>query len=102
MIDDIISFIKVFLAAFGVLLALVFGIFLLYCGAELTDSYLDKTTCKLYVENKLVHTGYCHYITVHSIGENGNTKHVSIYKDKLLLKPIKNFINNDIRIEGEE
>lgn len=102
MLNNIIDFIKIILMVFGIILILIFGIFFLYCGIALIDSYVNKTICKVYVENKLVHTGYCHYITIHSIGENGNTKHVSIYKDKILLKPILNFINNDVRIEGKE
>ena len=93
---DILDFI-------GFLFSMLFGLFLfvvlITVIVAFADYKLDKTECAVYIENQFVHQGRCHFINISSIGENGNTKHLTIYKDILCLKPLKHYINNDIQIK---
>ena len=58
--------------------------------------------CKAYVEEDLVYQGRCHYLEISPIGEYGNTKKLIVYRDKTKFKPIKKFINDDIKITEME
>lgn len=79
------------------IILLVFGI---YGGFYLADFYLDKSMCKAYVNNQLVYDGRCHFISVDSIGENGNSKILTIYKDKTGLKPKAKYIHENIEVKN--
>ena len=100
MLNDSLEFIVV---TVGFLLSLIIGLIIiigLVCGIGNYVSYkLDKSECQVYVENKIVYEGRCHFVTVNSIGENGNTKHLTVYKDILGLKPLKHYVNNDIKVK---
>ena len=77
------------------LMLLTLGIILSINGC---NYYLDKSMCKAHVAEDLVYQGRCHFLSVSAIGENRITKKLVIYKDKIGLKPIKVFINDDIKI----
>ena len=64
--------------AFGIIIALLIGLFL---GCEYLDYKFDKSMCKVEVSNKTVYEGRCHFVSVNSVGENGNTKHVTIFSE---------------------
>ena len=85
-------------------LALIFIFILLFIGSlscEYANFKLDKSICDVYVENQIIYSGRCHFIDIDSVGENGNTKHLIIYKDALKLKPIKHIINENIQIKEQ-
>ena len=56
----------------------------------------DKSICNVYVDNQRVYNDRCHFITIRSIGENGNTKKLTIYEDIFGFKPIKQYVSEDI------
>ena len=56
----------------------------------------DKSICDVYVDNQRVYNDRCHFISIHSIGENGFTKQLTIYKDIFGFKPLKKYVSEDI------
>lgn len=56
----------------------------------------DKSICDVYVDNKQVYNDRCHFISIHSIGENGFTKQLTIYKDIFGFKPLKKYVSENI------
>ena len=46
----------------------------------------------------MVYSGRCHFITVTSVGENGNSKHLTIYKDAMNIKPLNHYIAENIKV----
>lgn len=103
MLNDFLKLIKVFigfLLVFIFLFITIIALIGLICvSVDYANYKLDESECRAYVENKIVYEGRCHFITIKSIGENGNTKHLTIYKDVLGLKPLKHYVNNDIKIK---
>lgn len=95
--EDFFVLICGFILIVIMVILLVFGI---YGGFNLVDFYLDKSMCKAYVNNQLVYDGRCHFINVDSIGENGNTKSLTIYKDKMCFKPKAKYIHENIKIKN--
>ena len=71
-------------------------------GINCIDYYLDDSYCSLYIENEKIYEGRCHYLQVGSIGENGNSKQVTIYKDAAKLRPDKKFISESVLLRGME
>lgn len=71
-------------------------------GVNYINYCLDNSYCSLYVENKKVYEGRCHYLQIDSIGENGNSKKVIIYKDAVKLQPKKKFISENVLLRGIE
>lgn len=71
-------------------------------GVNYINYCLDDSYCSLYIENKKVYEGRCHYLQVDSIGENGNSKKVIIYKDAAKLQPKKKFISENVLLRGIE
>ena len=62
---------------------------------------LDKSECVVTVAGKVVYNGRCHFISVHSIGENGNSKVLTIYNDIFGFKPKARYINQDIEVTND-
>ena len=93
----IIMIIVIAVAAF-IIAGLFFSLYLVF---EFADYIFDKSQCSVYVDDKIEYSGRCHYISISSIGENGFTKDVTIYKDVLNLRVEKHIVNDDIRIEGD-
>ena len=60
---------------------------------------LDKSECNVYVDNNLVYSGRSHFVSIDSIGENGNTKSLTIHKDVLCLKPDAHYVSENIKVE---
>ena len=82
--------------------ALFIFIFILVLLCQPICYILNKSQCEVLVENKPVYSGRCHFVDVESIGENGNTKKLHIYKDVFKMKTVKTIINNDIKVKEEE
>ena len=83
-------------------LALAVFIFVIYgCSkiAHRIDFSLDKSSCQVYVNNSKVYSGRCGYVSIRSIGENGNSKHVRIYKDKFGLLPQAHYVSDMVKVE---
>lgn len=59
----------------------------------------DKSICDVYVDEKQVYNDRCHFINMSSIGENGNTKRLTIYSDIFGFKPIKTYVSDNIIIK---
>lgn len=74
----------------------------LIAAVSLTNYFLDESYCTLFIDNKQVYEGRCHYVDINSIGENGNTKEVVIYKDAFLFKPIKKFVSENVILKDKQ
>lgn len=86
----------------GVVLIIFVGAFIflgLYAGGNGVFYLLDKSICSVEVDNKQVYNDKCHFVNISSIGENGNTKHLTIYKDIFCLKAKKHYISENIVIK---
>lgn len=100
MIIDFIRSVLIIIVAIIILLAFLLGLpFGLYATTNYANYVLDKSYCTLLIEGKQVYEGRCHYIDIDSIGQNGNSKRVTIYKDAIHTKPIKKFISEDVVIK---
>lgn len=84
----------------GLVLFLVIGlpIFFFLGFGEVIEYHFNKSTCSVVVDQEEVYSGYCHFVTVGSIGENGNTKRVIIYKDSRRWRPKQVYISDDVYI----
>ena len=71
----------------------------LYSVANYVGYKLDTSECNVYVDNNLVYSGRSHFIDIGSIGENGNTKNLTIHKDILCLKPVAHYVSENIKVE---
>lgn len=97
--DDIIEGVCLFVTLFTVAVLIIFGIIFVINGG----SYLlDQSMCIAYIEDQQVYQGRCHFLSLSSIGENGNSKKLIIYKDKLGLKPLKKYVNENIKVQDVE
>ena len=83
------------LALLGIIIFLAFVVL----AGTWADYKLDQSYCTAKVNNQVVYNGRCHYLDIKSIGENGNTKHLTIYGNKWKTRPVKQFVNNDITVE---
>lgn len=100
--NDLKDFLKtVFCITTGVILTLL-GIMiflaLIVLAGVWADYRLDQSYCTAKVNNQVVYSGRCHYLDIESIGENGNTKHLTIYGNKWKYRPVKQFVNNNITV----
>lgn len=81
---------------------LILGICLIF-GIIGTTNYLnyklDDSDCVVWVDKQIVYTGRTALISIGSIGENGNTKHVKIYKDKFHLRPAAHYVSNNVKVK---
>lgn len=66
---------------------------------EVIAYHFNKSTCSVYVNSAKVYSGYCHFVTVGSLGENGNTKRVIIYKDSRRWRPKQVYVSDDVEIK---
>ena len=74
---------------------LIIGIIGFY-GAGFFASKIDHSTCVATVDNNEVYRGKCHFLSVESVGENGNTKKLTIYDGVLLIIPYKIYVSDNI------
>ena len=93
--DLLAATITIFLIALVVMAA----IGLLCCGGEYISYRLNESTCSLYIDDKNVYSDRCHFLSIRSIGQNGNTKQVVIYKDILKLHPLKQYVSNNVVVK---
>ena len=85
-----------------VALIILLGAFILlglYAGANSIFYLFDKSICLVTVDNKQVYNDRCHFIDISSVGANGNTKHLIIYKDIFCLKPKAHYITENIVVK---
>lgn len=101
--DDIKDFFGMvfYVTGGGILILLGIMIFLAFVvlAGTWADDRLDQSYCTAKVNNQVVYNGRCHYLDIESIGENGNTKHLTIYGNKWKFRPVKQFVNNNITVE---
>lgn len=97
--DTLFDIIKGLFFIFFTLIIILFLILSLCCSVTYFDSILDKSLCSLYIDDKNVYSGRCHFLSISSIGENGNTKEAVIYKDVLKLQPLKKYVSNNVAVE---
>lgn len=94
------DFIEGAITVFGFLIIGLIVIAILGCGIMIGVNgfgYLnDKSICDVYVDNQRVYNDRCHFIGIHSIGENGFTKQLTIYKDIFGFKPLKKYVSENI------
>ena len=98
MFDDLEVLIK---SIFTTIKLFVLGITLIIgitCTVNYLDYKLDDSQCIVYVNKQIVYTGRTTFVHIESIGENGNTKHVKIYKDKFHLKPAAHYVSNNVEV----
>lgn len=60
---------------------------------------LNKSNCEVFVNNKTVYEGPAKYVEVSSIGENGNTKVVSLHKGFLGFITYKQYVSNSVEVK---
>lgn len=84
---------------FLIALSAIAFIFPLFCIGEYICYQLDKSLCSLYIDDKNIYSDRCHFLDISSIGENGNTKEVIIYKDILKLQPVKKYVSNNVVVK---
>lgn len=84
----------------GILILLGIMIFLAFVvlAGTWADYRLDQSYCTAKVNNQVVYNGRCYYLDIESIGENGNTKHLTVYGNKWKSRPVKQFVNNNITV----
>ena len=75
--------------------------FLSYTTINGTLYLLDKSECVATVAGNVVYNGRCHFISVHSIGEYGNSKVLTIYNDIFCFKPKARYVNQDIEVSND-
>ena len=94
------DFIGCVITTIGFLIIGLIVIAILGCGIMIGINgfgYLnDKSICDVYVDSLRVYNDRCHFISIHSIGENGFTKQLTIYKDIFGFKPLKKYVSEDI------
>lgn len=93
-----IEFCVIITCVLVVLSTIIFLALMMLAGAW-ADYKLDQSYCTVKVNNQVVYNGRCHYLDIESIGENGNTKHLTIYGNKWKSRPVKQFVNNNITVE---
>lgn len=94
-VNGLIAIIVVILL-FIIVVGFIFGS---YSAINYAEYKLDKSECNVYVDNNLVYSGRSHFISIDSIGENGNTKSLTIHKDVLCLKPDAHYVSENIKVE---
>lgn len=108
MLEDLMEVVKkiIYMATVitTVFITAVIGAGLVIGFANLVDYYLDQSSCEVYVDDALVYSGRTHYINVLSIGENGNSKQLTIHKDRTKLITKETYIDENIKVtnSGED
>lgn len=90
---------KYIIVVLGIIFLVILFIIGLALGFTYVDFVLDKSDCAVKVNNQIVYEGRCHFVTVHSIGENGNSKHVTIYKDVLQTQPLAHYVSENVEVK---
>lgn len=98
MLEDLL---KILFIVFISFLGLIGMLFLGYAIINGTSYLLDKSECVATVAGNVVYDGRCHFISIHSIGENGNSKILTIYNDIWGFKPKAQYVNQDIEVTND-
>ena len=105
LIDIICNIITIFaITIFVVLLLIVFLTipFGIITSLNIADYYFNKSKCNVFVNNSQVYSGACHFVDISSVGENGNSKKVIIYKDIPCLKPLKFYVSESVEVRNAD
>lgn len=98
MIKDFLTILLIiFISLFGIIGVL----FLLLLTGNGMGYLLDKSECVAIVAGNVVYDGRCHFISIRSIGENGNSKILTIYNDIWGFKPKAQYVNQDIEVTND-
>lgn len=89
--------IAVIVLAFLIILAIPYGIIMF---ANAIDYFLDKSECNVFANNSQVYSGACHFVDISSIGENGNLKKITIYKDIYGMQPSKVYVSEKVEVRN--
>jgi len=89
-----------FIACIGGMLLIITICLSIAASFNIAHYHFDKSMCKVYVNTQLVYDDRCHFINIHSIGENGNTKLLTIYKDIILFRPKAKYLHENIKISN--
>lgn len=95
-VNGLIAIVVVILLFIITIVGFIFGS---YSALNYAEYKLDKSECNVYVDNNLVYSGRSHFVSISSIGENGNTKSLTIHKDVLCLKPDAHYVSENIKVE---
>lgn len=96
MFDSLLESVFMLIFIITIAILILFGGIIMVNGC---NYLLDQSMCTAYVENQQVYQGRCHFLSISSIGENGNSKRLTIYKDKFGLKPVLKYVNENIKIQ---
>lgn len=94
---EFIRSILLIIIAIIILLAFLIGLpFGLYATVNFANYFLDKSHCTLFIDGEQIYEDRCHYVDIDSIGQNGNSKRVVIYKDAIHVVPVKKFVSDNV------
>lgn len=96
MIANILTFIIITILTLIALIGFGLG---LYSIGTYADYKLDTSECNVYVDDDLVYSGKNHFVSIDSVGENGNTKRLTIHKDILCFRPDAHYVSENIKVE---
>lgn len=100
--EDLLELLGIVLSVmFSIIILIISIIFILQIGVNWLAYYkFDNSMCRVYVNNEQVFSGRCHFIEIGSIGENGNTKKLTIYEDIFCFKPKARYVNEKIEVRN--
>lgn len=98
MFNDLECLLKSIVATISLFVLCVILILGVMCTFNYLHYKLDDSNCIVWVNKQIVYTGRTTFVHIESIGENGNTKHVTIYKDKFHLKPSAHYVSNNVEV----
>lgn len=84
---------------FGIVGAICAGVFILLTFIGGLIFFTNVGDCNVFVDNQNVYNGPCRYVYVDSVGENGNTKEVSLSKGFLGWFTYKKYISNNVKVD---
>ena len=61
--------------------------------------HFNQSTCSVWVDDRMVYNGKCHYVDVEPVGEYGNSKRVAIYNDKRKWHQQQKYISENVQIK---
>lgn len=78
----------------------IIGIFWLLIWLSPRIGYhFNKSTCSVYINNREVYSGYCHFVKVRPLGELGTSKEVTIYKDVNCWYPKQIYVSDQVEVK---
>ena len=66
---------------------------------EYVRFHFNHSTCSVIIDNKNVYSGYCHFVNVDPVGEYGQSKKVTIYKDVIKWHVQQIYISDKVELK---